>query len=436
MYVTWVHGFPSGEEKGSFVTVDLGGTNLRVCWVTLNGKPKEGAKKHNITISQNSFAMPEDVKTGEASRLWSFIAESLKDFMEQQNLIVAKDRPLPLGFTFSYPAIQDRIDHATLQTWTKGFDIKGVEGQDVASQLREAMEELDLAVELIAVINDTTGAMIASAYNDPETIIGAIFGTGCNAAYMDKISNIAKVTNTDQMGHLDAETPMAINCEYGAFDNAHRVLPVTTFDKKIDQESPKPGEQAFEKMSAGLYLGEIYRHIILDLHHRGLFLKDQIISKLQKPYCMDTGFLSRIENDTSPYLSNSAKNFKFDFNLDISEEELIFSQLLAHLIAIRGARLCACGIAAICRHQNIKKGHVAADGSVANKHPTFKKRWGQALGEILDWTEDDMGQGEDGQEGPIKLTSAEDGSGVGAAVIVAMEMERRKGTSKTGLNGQ
>lgn len=91
--------------------------------------------------------------------------------------------------------------------------------------------------------------MIASAYNDEKTIIGGIFGTGCNAAYMEKASAIPKLKDVPD------ETPMAINCEYGAFDNGHHILPRTKYDKTIDGESPKPGEQAFEKMSAGLYLG-------------------------------------------------------------------------------------------------------------------------------------------------------------------------------------
>src|ERR1700761_9626685 len=105
--------------------------------------------------------------------------------------------------------------------------------------------------------------MIASAYNDPDTIIGAIFGTGCNGAYMENLGSIHKI-ETD----LPDETPMAINCEYGAFDNAHRVLPRTPYDVRIDEESPKPGEQAFEKMSAGLYLGEIYRLVVLELYEK------------------------------------------------------------------------------------------------------------------------------------------------------------------------
>lgn len=48
---------------------------------------------------------------------------------------------LPLGFTFSYPVQQDRVDRGTLVTWTKGFDIKGVEGEDVVLQLGQALDK-------------------------------------------------------------------------------------------------------------------------------------------------------------------------------------------------------------------------------------------------------------------------------------------------------
>lgn len=424
MYVTWVLGFPTGNERGNFLTIDLGGTNLRVCWISLRGN------QGNSDVEQKQYQIPDGIKTGEASDLWSFIASSLQTFIKDQSLDSNGDKPLQLGFTFSYPAIQERIDHGILQTWTKGFDIKGVEGEDVASQLRAAISKLDIPVELVAVVNDTTGAMIASAYNDPDTVIGAIFGTGCNAAYMDKICHIAKLGNMKEIAHLDPETPMAINCEYGAFDNSRTVLPVTKYDDQIDAESPRPGEQTFEKLSAGLYLGEIYRLIVLDLHGRSLIFKDQDISKLTKPYTIDTSILSAMEDDDSPGLAVSAKHFKDTFSIDLSESERQFSRALAKLIAIRGARLCACGIAAICRHQDITKGHVAADGSVANKHPKFKKRWGRALGEILDWSDEERNRndmssdGDDSQRGPIVLTSAEDGSGVGAAVIAAMTLER------------
>jgi hexokinase len=124
-----------------------------------------------------------------------------------------------------------------------------------------------LPVKLVALTNDTIGALIASAYTDPQMKIGCIFGTGCNAAYMENCGSIPKI---DQLG-LPEDMPIAINCEYGAFDNEHLVLPRTPYDEAIDQSSPRPGQQTFEKMVAGLYLGEIFRLVLVDLNQESHF---------------------------------------------------------------------------------------------------------------------------------------------------------------------
>ena len=150
-----------------------------------------------------------------------------------------------------------------------------------------------MPIKLTALINDTTGTLIASAYTDPKMRIGCIFGTGCNAAYIENCGSIPKLAHLN----LPPETPMAINCEWGAFDNEHKVLPRTPYDIAIDKDSPRPGQQAFEKMIAGLYLGEIFRLIMVDLHDRkevNIFA-GQDISKLRKPYSLDSSFLSSIE---------------------------------------------------------------------------------------------------------------------------------------------
>lgn len=151
----------------------------------------------------------------------------------------------------------------------------------------------NVPIKLSALINDTTGTLIASAYTDTKMKIGCIFGTGCNAAYMENAGSIPKLAHLN----LPADTPMAINCEWGAFDNEHLVLPRTPYDIIIDKESPRPGQQAFEKMIAGLYLGEIFRLILVDLHdNRDVAIFDgQDIKKLRKPYTLDASFLSAIE---------------------------------------------------------------------------------------------------------------------------------------------
>ncbi|QIW95814.1 hypothetical protein AMS68_001332 [Peltaster fructicola] len=432
MNVTYIQDWPTGKEHGDFLTLDLGSTAvLRVCHVTLS------ENKEQTKVDRISYEIPAEFKVGSVEPLIAFLVDSIEDFLSKRRLPAA----LPLGFTFSFPVTQEEIDHGVLQTWTKGFDVKGAEGHDVADLLRREINERGLPVKLVALLNDTTGAMMASRYRDPQTVIGAIFGTGCNAAYMEHCADIPKISGMPS-GQL-----MAINCEYGAFDNEHLVLPRTKYDIELDEDSPRPGEQAFEKMSAGespelslmqlmqsgLYLGELFRRVMLDLIERDVLFHGQDTTALLRPYIFNTVWLSAIENDTSPQMQNSLKAFQ-TISITPSEHELAMLRHLAQAIAIRGARLCCCGVAAICKKKGITSGHVAADGSVANKHSHFKKRWAEALGEVLDWPANRT-------EDPIIITAAEDGTGIGAAVISAMapqwprQKERRASRQRPSIGG-
>lgn len=109
------------------------------------------------------------------------------------------------------------------------------------------------------------------------------------------------------------------------------------------------------------------------------------------------------------------------------ESELI--RRLAELIGTRAARLSACGVAAICKKKNYKTCHVGADGSVFNKYPHFKARGAQALREILDWP----AKSDPKEEEPIEILAAEDGSGVGAALIAALTLKRVKAGNLAGI---
>uniref|UniRef100_A0A8C2VUA0 Phosphotransferase n=1 Tax=Chinchilla lanigera TaxID=34839 RepID=A0A8C2VUA0_CHILA len=60
--------------------------------------------------------------------LFDHVAECLGDFMDKRNI---KGKNLPVGFTFSFPCRQSKIDEAVLITWTKRFKASGVEGSDV-----------------------------------------------------------------------------------------------------------------------------------------------------------------------------------------------------------------------------------------------------------------------------------------------------------------
>ncbi|KAK1148318.1 hexokinase [Aspergillus melleus] len=253
--------------------------------------------------------------------------------------------------------------------------------------------------------------------------IGCIFGTGVNAAYMENVGSVPKLAHLNLPGDL----PVAINCEYGAFDNEHIVLPLTKYDHIIDRDSPRPGQQAFEKMTAGLYLGEIFRLALLDLleSRPGLVFRDQDTSQLRKPYLLDSSFLAAIEEDPYENLQETEELMERKLNIKATQAELELIRRLAELIGTRAARLSACGVAAICKKKNMESCHVGADGSVFTKYPHFKARGAQALREILDWkpTEQDK----------VTILAAEDGSGVGAALIAALTLKRVKAGNLAGI---
>jgi len=70
--------------------------------------------------------------------------------------------------------------------------------------------------------------------------------------------------------------------------------------------------------------------------------------------------------------------------------------------------------------------HVGADGGVFHNYPHFRERVSQALGEILDWNPEFT-------EPPVQLKAAEDGSGVGAALIAALTLKRVKEGGYAGI---
>lgn len=107
--------------------------------------------------------------------------------------------------------------------------------------------------------------------------------------------------------------------------------------------------------------------------------------------------------------------FTKEFGITANACELELCRRLAQLIGTRAARLSACGIAAICKKKGWNTCRVGADGSVFTKYPHFRDRCAAALREIFEWESEDD---------PIQVDSAEDGSGVGAALIAALTMKR------------
>ncbi|KAK9760512.1 hypothetical protein K7432_015377 [Basidiobolus ranarum] len=203
MIPSFVTGRPTGQETGSYLALDLGGTNFRVCMVELKGNSQ-------FSISQHKYTVSDELKSGDGKVLFDFFAKCIDDFitLRPETESLRQAAIVPLGFTFSFPIDQTAINRGKLLTWTKSFTATNVIGFDVAHLLQDALNRRHLSnVKVAALVNDTVGTLLAAGYAEPSTTCGVIFGTGTNAAYIEHVKDIPKWTGSQE----DAE--MAINME-------------------------------------------------------------------------------------------------------------------------------------------------------------------------------------------------------------------------------
>jgi hexokinase len=266
MLITYVRELSRGDEIGSYLALDLGGTHFRVLLVTLHG---DGSEPKVITVTHD---IPHALlKTQNGRELFDYIALKLLEFVKQYKL---KRRRISLGFTFSFPCKQYGLTQSVLVKWCKGFSVGGVVGTDVVRQLKDALKRqlaglVEAYIDVVAVINDTTGTLVACANKNKECRIGLIVGTGFNACYMETLDKCEKwpanYTNPKQV---------IVNCEWGAMGDHkdRRQLDKfrNEFDDQIDRESVNPLNQCYEKMVAGMYVGELLRLAMLSLYNSKL----------------------------------------------------------------------------------------------------------------------------------------------------------------------
>lgn len=296
----------------------------------------------------------------DSKSLFSFLAKQIADFVEKHHSDhFAEDsgHHLHLGFTFSFPVDQQAVNKGYLIRWTKGFDIQDAIGKDVCALLQAEIDILGLPVTVAALVNDTVGTLMARSYTSPGktgTLVGAIFGTGTNGAYVEKLARITKMTKPGaNAGEYDKSTgEMVVNTEWGSFDNAMKVLPDTPYDRALDKNSVNPGIQMFEKRISGMFLGEILRNAILALKdNSGMFSTTAIKndSALYTPWSLDTSVLSYIEADDTPNYLVTRETIQKELGVHgkISSEEAQAVKILVHAIGKRSARLSAVPIAAI-----------------------------------------------------------------------------------------
>ncbi|XP_048379086.2 hexokinase-2 isoform X2 [Stegostoma tigrinum] len=339
---------------------------------------------------------------GTGTQLFDHIANCLADVMEELDI---KNEKLPLGFTFSFPCQQTKLDESILVHWTKGFKASGVEGRDVVTLLRQAIQRRgDFDIDVVSVVNDTVGTMMTCGYDDHNCEIGLIVGTGTNACYMEEMQYIDLVEGD--------EGRMCINMEWGAFGDFGELDDIRTeFDREIDRGSINPGKQLFEKLISGMYMGELVRIILVQMAKDGLLFAGKLSPQLLIKGNFETRYVSAIEKDSDGL--QKAQEILAKLGIQACVDDCLATRRVCTIVSSRSSDLCAATLAAVLRRIKENKGlerlrtTVGVDGSVYKKHPQFARRLHKAVRRLVPSCD-------------VRFLPSEDGSGKGAAMVTAV----------------
>jgi len=380
---------PSGHERGNYTAIDLGGSNLRVMQIELLGQGQYRIIKQisrSLQDPQGGYDYTAPEINGQ--QIFGFIAEMTAKVMEGAE-------SQGLGFTFSYPMNQQKVDSGRLIRWTKEFNPRDTIGRDVADMLSRALWLKGIEIRPSAIINDTAAVFLAGCYQDSSVCAGSICGTGHNTCVLDPHSLVGARCQ-----------PMIVNMEAGNFSR----LPLNCWDRILNQDTEDPGQQIMEKMVSGKYLGELLRITLRETGEKGVWSGyDRELRIWTQPYSVDTRVLGWLYSDQ--VVNKELLDHWMELNgIPLSEENHQMITRWGRAIIQRAIKLLAASYMAVIKHSrqfNQPGWVIAVDGALFKYLPGFMS----GIEDILQ---------EEFPPQTVGLTYIDDGSSVGAAVAAAL----------------
>lgn len=218
------------------VVIDAGGTNFRAGLVRFT---ENGALMERMSKTQ----MPGIVSPVKWEEFIRFVADAIEPLLDEAD---------DIGFCFSYSAdITPEIDGRVIRI-DKEVVIEESEGKLVGASLLEELARRGIHGKHIVILNDTAAVLLGGAAMLDRSriggLVGQVSGTGTNTCCVLPLRRIGKLGREE-------DTRILVNLESGLYDG----LPRGDYDILLDEESHNPGMKWLEKLTAGVYLGELAR---------------------------------------------------------------------------------------------------------------------------------------------------------------------------------
>ncbi len=235
-------------EQGRYAAViDAGGTNFRC------GLVRFGARGPELT-ELSKCRMPGIERPYSWEEFIAFTADRIEPLMDRAELI---------GFCFSYAAVITPEMDGRVIAIDKEVVVTGCEGKLLGASLSAELARRGYPGRRVVILNDTVAVLLGGAAaldkGAYDGFIGQVSGTGTNTCVSLPLSRIGKLGCEGTRG-------MIVNLESGKYSG----ITGGDFDRALDAESHNPGQKLFEKLTAGVYLGELCRLMLRAAVDEGL----------------------------------------------------------------------------------------------------------------------------------------------------------------------
>lgn len=150
---------------------------------------------------------------------------------------------------------------------------------------------------------------------------------------------------------IPRDQDMIMNTEWCNFGSSRKTLPCTWFDRKLARESINPQFHVFEKMTTGIFLGELVRNILIYLVDQDILFGGESSETLNTAHSFDTSYMYVCEADDSDTLEDT--RIVLEDMLDLSKTTVGDREVVkkvCEMIGTRAAVLVGTSIAAIVQH--------------------------------------------------------------------------------------
>ncbi|KAF2226460.1 hypothetical protein BDZ85DRAFT_278409 [Elsinoe ampelina] len=453
------HTLPSGSETGTFLALDVGGSNFRLALISLHTRARPTEEEQTQVLHTLTFPIDASVRALRGHAFFQWMGDRIKDMLDSCPTVTAgfnAESPLQMGLAWSFPIHATSQRSGYLLAMGKGFSATiGIEGQDLSSLIMGPCQALQLPVHLSTVINDGSASLLSQAYRESTTRMSLILGTGTNSSIYLPVSALSE----DKLGSrpnswLSKAKRVCVNTELSM--HGKNVWPLTRWDEALDRDHERPGFQPFEHLVGGRYLGEIVRLILLDAISDANVFDGSIPQALEIPYILDSGVLAAFATEGPAALDKASKLFTSRFPLDrpMTKHEASFIRDVAALVSERAAAYEAAAVHALWElrgqsearlkyhetqhnlftssngnHNGSKEGMhilsheemkvtIACNGSILEKYPDFRERCQEYIDALTTLSVGEMGL-ESRKGRLVELSMARESSMFGAAVAAA-----------------